>query len=74
MPSELMKRHLEGFKFKEVLVGETLQENYNKLDTDCANLLRHSIDCMPWRLYVHWLYEAWYKGKACIFGDDCDSL
>jgi len=69
MPSELTKHHLEGFEFKEVPVEEILQESYKELDPDCANLLRHSIDRMPWRLYVHQPYEAWHKGKACILGD-----
>ena len=69
MPSELTKHHQEGFEFKEVPVEEILQENYKELDPDCANLLRHSIDRMPWRLYVHRPYETWYRGKACILGD-----
>lgn len=69
MPSELTKHHQEGFEFKEVPVEEILQGNYNELDPDCANLLRHSFDRMPWRLYVHQPYEAWHKGKACILGD-----
>ena len=69
MPSELTKHHQEGFEFKQVPVEEILQENYKELDPDCANLLRYSIDRMPWRLYVHRPYEGWYKGKACILGD-----
>ena len=69
MPSELTKHHQEGFEFKEVPVEELLQGNYNELDPDCANLLRHSIDRMPWRLHVHKPYDHWYKGKACILGD-----
>jgi len=69
MPSELTKHHQEGFEFKEVPVDEILQGNYDELDRDCVNLLRNSVDRMPWRLYVHQPYEHWYKGKACILGD-----
>ena len=69
MPSELTKHHREGFEFNEVPVEEILQGNYNELDPDCANLIRHTVDRMPWRLYVHQPYEVWHKGKACILGD-----
>ena len=69
MPSELTNHHQEGFEFKEVPVEEILQGNYNQLDPDCLNLLRRSVDRMPWRLYVHQPYEYWHKGKACIMGD-----
>ena len=69
MPSELTTHHQEGFEFKEVPVEEILQGNYNQLDPDCLNLLRRSVDRMPWRLYVHQPYEYWHKGKACIMGD-----
>ena len=69
MPSELTKHHKEGFEFKEVPVEEILQGNYNELDPDCTNVIRHSNDRMPWRLYVHQPYEAWYEGKVCILGD-----
>ena len=69
MPSELTKHHQEGFEFKEVPAEEILQGNYSELDPDCAALLRHSVDRMPWKLYVHRPYDHWYKGKACIMGD-----
>ena len=69
MPSELTNHHQEGFEFKEVPVEEILQGNYNQLDPDCLQLLRHSVDRMPWRLYVHQPYDHWHKGNVCITGD-----
>ena len=69
MPSESTNHHQEGFKFEEVPVEEILRGNYSELDPDCANLLKRSVDRMPWRMYVHEPYEHWHKGKACIMGD-----
>ncbi|KAF9641810.1 hypothetical protein BDM02DRAFT_3273686 [Thelephora ganbajun] len=69
MPSELTKHHQEGFEFKEVPAEEILQGDYQELDPDCVNLLKNSIERMPWRLYIHRPYEHWYKGKACLLGD-----
>lgn len=69
IPSELTNHHQEGFEFKEVSVAGILQGSYDELDPDCVNLIRHSVDRMPWRLYVHQPYEYWHNGKACILGD-----
>lgn len=69
MPSELTDHHQEGFEFKEVPAEKILRGNFNGLDPDCANFIRHSVDRMPSRLYVHQPYEHWHKGKACIMGD-----
>ncbi|KAF9788258.1 salicylate hydroxylase [Thelephora terrestris] len=69
MPAELTNHHREEFKFEEVPVEEVLQGNYSDLDPDCASLIKHCVDRMPWRLYVHQPYEYWHKGKACILGD-----
>ncbi|KAJ7265854.1 salicylate hydroxylase [Mycena haematopus] len=69
MPTELTSHHEEGFVFKEVPVADILQGRYDTLDPDCVALLKHSIERMPWRLYVHQPYDNWFKGKACILGD-----
>jgi hypothetical protein len=69
MPSESTNHHKEGFEFKEVPVEEILQGNCGELDPECANVIKHSVDRMPWRLYLHQPYEHWHKGKACILGD-----
>ncbi|KAF9788257.1 salicylate hydroxylase [Thelephora terrestris] len=69
MPSESTNHHKEGFEFKEVPVEEILQGNCGELDPECANVIKHSVDRMPWRLYVHQPYEHWHKDKACILGD-----
>ena len=70
MPSESTNHHQEGFELKEVPAEEILQGNkYDELDPDCANVIKHSVDRMPWRLYIHDPYEHWHKGKACIMGD-----
>jgi salicylate hydroxylase len=45
-----------------------MQGKYDVLDPECVKLLQHSIDRMPWRLYVHQPYSHWFKGKACILG------
>ncbi|KAF7354941.1 Salicylate hydroxylase [Mycena sanguinolenta] len=69
MPTELTSHHEEGFVFKEVPVTDILQGRYDTLDPDCVALLKHSIERMPWRLYVHQPYSHWFKGKACVMGD-----
>lgn len=69
IPSELTNHHGEGFEFKEVPVEEILQGNYNELDPHCVDLLKRSVDRMPWRMYVHQPYEYWHKGRTCIMGD-----
>ncbi|KAJ7638439.1 salicylate hydroxylase [Roridomyces roridus] len=69
MPTELTSHHEEGFVFQEVPVADILKGRYDTLDPDCVALLKHSIERMPWRLYVHQPYTHWYKGKACILGD-----
>ena len=69
MPSELTNHHQEGFEFKEVPVKEILQGHYGELHSECANLIKHSVDRMPWRMFNHQPYEYWHKGKVCIMGD-----
>ncbi|KAJ7283364.1 salicylate hydroxylase [Mycena rebaudengoi] len=69
MPTELTSHHEEGFSFKEVPVDDILQGRYDTLDPDCVALLKHSIERMPWRLYIHQPYDRWFKGKACVLGD-----
>ncbi|KAK7015520.1 hypothetical protein VNI00_019101 [Paramarasmius palmivorus] len=69
MPTELTRHHEEGFVFEEVPVSDILAGKYDELDPDCQNLLKNSVDRMPWRLYVHQPYSHWSKGKACILGD-----
>jgi salicylate hydroxylase len=68
MPTELTKHFEEGFVFAEVPVEDMMQGKYDVLDPECVKLLEHSIDRMPWRLYVHQPYSHWFKGKACILG------
>ena len=55
MPTEYAEQHTsEGFTFKEVDVDEILVGAYaDKLEKNVVDLLKHSIDRMPWRLYVH---------------------
>ncbi|KAF9268247.1 salicylate hydroxylase [Marasmius fiardii PR-910] len=69
MPTEMTEHHEEGFVFEQVPVRDILVGKYDELDPDCVNLLKHSIDRMPWRLYVHQPYPYWWKGKACLLGD-----
>ena len=40
-----------------------------KLDDRVVQLLEHSFDRMPWRLYIHEPYTHWARGKVCILGD-----
>lgn len=58
MPTELTKHHKEGFTFAEVPVDDILAGRYDQLDPDCVNLLKTSVDRMPWRLYVHQPYPV----------------
>ena len=55
MPTEYAEQHTsEGFTFKEVDVDEILVGAYaDKLEKNVVDLLKNSIDRMPWRLYVH---------------------
>ncbi|KAF9076582.1 salicylate hydroxylase [Rhodocollybia butyracea] len=69
MPTDLTKHHEEGFVFAEVPVSDVIAAKYDELDPDCVNLLKNSVDRMPWRLYVHQPYTHWFKNKACILGD-----
>ncbi|KAJ3992256.1 salicylate hydroxylase [Lentinula boryana] len=65
----LTKHHEEGFVFEEVPVSDVIAGKYDELDPDCLNLLKNSVDRMPWRLYVHQPYDRWFKGNTCILGD-----
>lgn len=58
MPTELTKHHEEGFTFAEVPVSDVIAGRYDELDPDCVNLLKNSVDRMPWRLYVHQPYDV----------------
>lgn len=58
MPTELTKHFEEGFVFEEVPVGDILAGRYDTLDPDCVNLIKNSVDRMPWRLYVHQPYSV----------------
>lgn len=58
MPTELTSHREEGFVFKEAPISDILVGKYDELDPDCVNLIKHSIDRMPWRLYVHQPYEV----------------
>ncbi|KAK1227945.1 hypothetical protein PQX77_009047 [Marasmius sp. AFHP31] len=69
MPTELTHHREEGFTFAEAPVKDILVGRYDELDPDCVNLLKNSIDRMPWRLYIHQPYTSWFKGKACLLGD-----
>ncbi|KAF8884604.1 hypothetical protein BD779DRAFT_1787139 [Infundibulicybe gibba] len=70
MPTEYAKQHTsEGFRFKEVPVSEILIGSYECLDKDCVDLLKNSVDRMPWRLYVHEPYPYWSKGVVTVLGD-----
>ncbi|KAJ3922680.1 salicylate hydroxylase [Lentinula edodes] len=69
MPTELTKHHEEGFTFAEVPVSDVIAGRYDELDPDCVNLLKNSVDRMPWRLYVHQPYDRWFAGNTCILGD-----
>lgn len=69
MPTEMTNHTQEGFVFAEVPVSDVMAGKYDRLDPQCADLIRNSIDRMPWRLYVHQPYPTWHKGKACILGD-----
>lgn len=69
MPTELTNHTQEGFRFAEVPVSDIMAGRYDRLDPKCADLIRNSVDRMPWRLYVHQPYPTWHKGKACLLGD-----
>ncbi|TRM64901.1 hypothetical protein BD626DRAFT_567760 [Schizophyllum amplum] len=71
MPTEYAAQHTsEGFTFKEVDVEEMLVGAYaDKLEKNVVDLLKASIDRMPWRLYVHDEYPYWSKGPATLLGD-----
>ncbi|KAL1658529.1 hypothetical protein GGF50DRAFT_108483 [Schizophyllum commune] len=71
MPTEYAEQHTsEGFTFKEVDVDEILVGAYaDKLEKNVVDLLKNSIDRMPWRLYVHDEYPYWSKGVTTLLGD-----
>jgi len=70
MPTHLSPHRKEGFRFESPPHSELL-DPYNdvKLDPYVMKMLEHSIDLMPWRLYIHQPYTHWTQGKACILGD-----
>lgn len=61
MPTEMTKHHEEGFVFEQVPVSDITQGRYDQLDPDCLDLIKNSIDRMPWRLYKHEPYTV------CVF-------
>ncbi|BEJ17786.1 hypothetical protein CspHIS471_0700540 [Cutaneotrichosporon sp. HIS471] len=69
MPTEMTNHTQEGFVFEEVPVSDIMAGMYNRLDPLAKGLIEHSIDRMPWRLYVHQPYPYWHKGKTVILGD-----
>lgn len=58
MPTELTNHHEEGFVFQQVPVQDILKGAYDQLDPDCRALLEHSVERMPWRLYIHRPYDV----------------
>lgn len=58
MPTEMTNHTQEGFQFAEVPVSDILAGDYSQLDPNCVELIKHSIDRMPWRLYVHQPYSV----------------
>ncbi|ESK95171.1 salicylate [Moniliophthora roreri MCA 2997] len=71
MPTEYALQHVsEGFQFKEVPVEEIIVGAYKDcLHEDAKELLKNSIERMPWRLYLHKPYPRWVKGKIGLLGD-----
>ncbi|TXT11274.1 hypothetical protein VHUM_02025 [Vanrija humicola] len=69
MPTEMTNHTQEGFVFAEVPVSDVMAGDYSRLDPKCQDLIKHSIDRMPWRLYVHQPYPTWHNGKVCLVGD-----
>jgi salicylate hydroxylase len=68
MPQELSPQRKEGFRFEEVPVEE-LTVPYHDLDSRVTDLIKHSFDRMPWRLYLHKEYPYWSKGRVTLSGD-----
>ncbi|KAM0786826.1 hypothetical protein ACM66B_002255 [Microbotryomycetes sp. NB124-2] len=69
MPTEMTNHTQEGFSFAEVPVSDILVGKYDVLDPQCRDLIKNSIDRMPWRLYVHQPYSHWVKNNVCVLGD-----
>ncbi|ORY88242.1 hypothetical protein BCR35DRAFT_301762 [Leucosporidium creatinivorum] len=69
MPTEMTNHTQEGFQFAEVPVSDILAGAYSQLDPNCVDLIKNSIDRMPWRLYVHQPYTHWTKGNVAVLGD-----
>lgn len=60
----------EGFRFAEVDVEEVAGPFREAgLDKRVVDLIEHSFDRMPWRLYLHEEYPYWSKGLATLSGD-----
>lgn len=53
----------------QVPVSDILKGDYSSLDPSCVDLLKNSVDRMPWRLYDHQPYSHWFKGKTTLLGD-----
>ncbi|TFK95885.1 hypothetical protein BDV98DRAFT_491496, partial [Pterulicium gracile] len=69
MPTELTSHRGSSFEFKEASVSDILVGCFEDLEPGCKDLIKHSINRMPWRLYVHQPYESWHKGNVCLIGD-----
>jgi salicylate hydroxylase len=59
----------DTYRNAEVPVDEITAPFKGKLDDRVVQLLEHSFDRMPWRLYIHDPYTHWARGKVCILGD-----
>ena len=68
MPQDKSPQRKEGFRFEEVPVEE-LTVPYHDLDSRVVDLIKHSFDRMPWRLYLHKEYAYWSRGKVTLTGD-----
>lgn len=66
MPTEMTNHTQEGFQFAEVPVSDILAGAYSQLDPNCVDLIKNSIDRMPWRLYVHQPYSVSFSLDRCL--------
>jgi len=69
MPTELTTHQNEGFTWAEATIEDCMPGLYSVLDPKCRQLIQHSVERKPWRLYIHKPYSHWYKGKVCVLGD-----
>lgn len=70
MPQHMSPQRKEGFRFEEVDVEEIAKPFRDAgLDKRVVDLIEHSFDRMPWRLYLHEEYPYWSKGVATLTGD-----